>query len=276
MTYAKDRANAEHQAARTEAGESAPRQQTWRPESYDKDMAFVSAFGAPLIELLDVRPGDTVIDWGCGTGELAAAIAAKGAVVTGIDFSADMIASAKAKHPGIAFIAADGQRYRAERPADAVFSNAALHWMTDAEGAAASIAASLKQGGRLVAELGGSGNVAAVVDALRESFAVLNVSKPFVMPWYFPTIGEYGAVLERAGFEVRTAALFDRPTPQAGGEQGIRGWLAMFANGILSGLGGEEAEAVVRMTEERVRPSLYRDGQWIADYRRLRVTAVRR
>ncbi|WP_127532938.1 class I SAM-dependent methyltransferase [Paenibacillus kobensis] len=253
----------------------AKQQQTWRPESYDSDMAFVSAYGAPLVDLLDVKPYETVIDWGCGTGELASAIAARGAVVTGIDFSADMIASAKAKYPSIAFMTADGQKYRAERPADAVFSNAALHWMKDAEGAAASIAASLKPGGRFVAEFGGSGNVEAVVEGLRESFAALNVSKPFVNPWYFPTIGEYSAVLEQAGFEVRTATLFDRPTPQTGGEQGVRGWLATFADGILSGLSGEEAEAVVRMTEERVRPSLYRDGQWFIDYRRLRVTAVR-
>ncbi|GFN31613.1 class I SAM-dependent methyltransferase [Paenibacillus xylaniclasticus] len=251
-------------------------QQTWRPEIYDQDMAFVSTYGAPLVDLLNPKPYETVIDWGCGTGELASAIAARGAIVTAIDFSEEMIASAKAKYPSIAFLTADGQKYRAEHPVDAVFSNAALHWMTDAEGTAASIGASLKPGGRFVAELGGSGNINTVVEGLRESFAALNVRKPFVVPWYFPTIGEYSAVLEQAGFEVRTASLFDRPTLQAGGDKGLRGWLAMFADGILSGLSGEEAEAVVRMTEERARPSLYRDGQWFLDYRRLRVTAVRK
>ncbi|GMK38677.1 methyltransferase type 11 [Paenibacillus sp. CCS19] len=250
--------------------------QTWKPEVYDREMAFVSAFGAPLIDLLQVKPGETVIDWGCGSGDLAAAIAEKGAHVAGIDFSASMIDSARAKYPGIKFEVADGQRYVAEAPADAVFSNAALHWMKDAAGVAASMAASLKPGGRLVVEFGGHGNIQAVVDGLREAFTAVGASQPFRSPWYFPTIGEYGMVLQQAGFEVNTAVLFDRPTKQANGENGLRGWLATFADGILSELPAEEADAVVRWTEERLRPALLHDGEWHVDYRRLRVTATRK
>lgn len=251
-------------------------QQTWRPESYDQRMAFVSAYGESLVDLLHAQPGETVIDWGCGTGDLAAVIAETGAKVSGIDFSAEMIESAKQKFPSIAFQVADGQRYVADEPVDAVFSNAALHWMKDADAVAASIAASLKPGGRFVAEFGGSGNIQAVTEKLREAFEVLKVSQPFVFPWYFPTIGEYGAVLERAGFEVHTAALFDRPTKQVGGEDGLRGWLTTFANGILSVLSAEEADAVVRWTEEQLRPALHSNGEWHVDYRRLRVTASRK
>jgi trans-aconitate methyltransferase len=249
-------------------------QQTWKPEVYDREMAFVSAFGAPLIDLLQVKPGETVIDWGCGSGDLAAAIAEKGANVVGIDFSSSMIDSARARNPALKFEVADGQRYVAEEPVDAVFSNAALHWMTDAAGAAASMAASLKPGGRLVVEFGGSGNIQAVTDALREAFAAVGVSQPFQSPWYFPTIGEYGMVLQQAGFEVNSAILFDRPTKQANGENGLRGWLAAFADGILSVLPAEEANAVVHWVEKRLRSVLYSNGEWIVDYRRLRVTAT--
>ncbi|MBD3917554.1 methyltransferase domain-containing protein [Paenibacillus sp. PR3] len=254
----------------------AGQQQTWKPEVYDKEMAFVSAFGAPLIDLLQVKPGETVIDWGCGSGDLASAIAEKGAHVAGIDFSASMIDSARAKYPTLKFEVADGQRFVAPEPVDAIFSNAALHWMTDAAGVAASMAASLKPGGRLVVEFGGHGNIQAVTDALREAFDAIGVSQPYQSPWYFPTIGEYGMVLQQAGFEVNSAILFDRPTKQANGDNGLRGWLATFADGILSVLPAEEADAVVRWAEERLRPALYSNGEWNVDYRRLRVTATRK
>ncbi|EFM10062.1 Methyltransferase type 11 [Paenibacillus curdlanolyticus YK9] len=247
----------------------------WQSESYDHQMAFVSAYGAPLVDLLNIQPGETVIDWGCGTGDLAAGIADKGAVVFGIDASVDMIERARVKHPSIKFAVEDGQRYRSEQPVDAIFSNAALHWMTDAAGTAASIAASLKPGGRFVAEFGGSGNVKAVTDALQSAFETVKPAKPFRHPWYFPTIGEYATLLQEVGFEVNTAMLYDRPTPQVGGDNGIRGWLATFADVIMEGIDAEQAAAIIALTEERLRPALYRDGEWIVDYRRLRVTATK-
>ncbi|WP_020426715.1 class I SAM-dependent methyltransferase, partial [Paenibacillus riograndensis] len=134
--------------------------QQWNTGTYDKDMAFVSRFGESLIELLQPQPGERVIDWGCGTGDLAAAIAGHGASVTGIDASPEMIAAARSKHPQLEFVLADGQAYRSEPAADAIFSNAALHWLLDAEGAVSSMAASLRPGGRLIAEFGGQGNIA--------------------------------------------------------------------------------------------------------------------
>jgi len=239
-------------------------------------MPFVSQGGMDLLGALDARPGSFVIDWGCGTGDLAARIAESGAEVLGIDYSRDMVEEARRKYPGIRFEQADGQRFVSDRLADAVFSNAALHWMQDADGAAASIAASLKSGGRFVAEFGGEGNVGAIREALEDAFEAVGAADKLRFPWYFPTVGEYASLLERHGMRVDWAACFDRPTPLEGGDGGLRIWLDIFAGGILAALGTEEEAEVRSRTEALLRDRLFADGRWVADYRRIRVTAWRR
>lgn len=251
-------------------------QQQWKAESYDTFMRFVSKGGEDLIDLLNVKPGERIIDWGCGTGDLAAALAAKGAVVRGIDFSREMIDRAKEKYPDLSFEAADGQSYVSPVPADAVFSNAALHWMTEAEGAAASIAASLKPGGRFVAEFGGDGNVSAICKAIQAGFKQRGIEDKLRFPWYFPSIGEYALVLERAGLRVDYAVCYDRPTPLEGGEQGLQIWLDQFARGIFDVLSSEEEHDIREAVESALAPRLFREGRWTADYRRIRVAAVKR
>ncbi|GGG10394.1 methyltransferase type 11 [Paenibacillus albidus] len=250
--------------------------QQWNTSTYDTDMAFVSQFGESLIGLLKPRPGERIIDWGCGTGDLAAAIAQYGAVVTGIDASAEMIQSAQLKHPGLSFILADGQSYTGEKPADAVFSNAALHWLLDADGAAASITASLRKGGRFVAEFGALGNIASVVAGLPGALAAVGASGKLHLPWYFPSAGQYATLLERKGLTVDLVHCFDRPTPLAGGEQGLRRWLDTFANGVLSVLHPAEREAVLQHMEQELQPALYHKDHWVMDYRRIRVMAFKR
>jgi len=168
-----------------ETGEAGKR---WEAGRYDAYMPFVSQGGVDLLDALDAKPGQFVIDWGCGTGDLAARIAANGAEVLGIDYSQDMIDEAKRKYPGIRFEQADGQRFVSERQADAVFSNAALHWMQDADGAAASIAASLKRGGRFVAEFGGEDNIGAIRKALAAAFEAAGAAAKLSLPWYFPYV----------------------------------------------------------------------------------------
>lgn len=250
--------------------------QYWNTGSYDTDMSFVSQFGESLIQLLQPKPGEQIIDWGCGTGDLAAAIAASGAIVTGIDASAEMIQAARDKHPHLRFILADGQSYVAEQPVDAVFSNAALHWLTDAKGAAASITASLRIGGRFVAEFGGLGNIASIVTELPNAFAAIDCSDKLQLPWYFPSIGQYATLLENLGLTVDLAHCFDRPTPLEGGEQGFQRWLNTFANGILSVLTPSERENVLSYMEQTLKPKLFLDERWVMDYRRIRVVAFKR
>lgn len=250
--------------------------QNWNTVTYDKDMAFVSHFGESLISLLKPQPGEHIIDWGCGTGDLADRIAGHGATVTGIDASGEMIEAARSKYPKLTLIVADGQTYVSTVPADAIFSNAALHWLLDAETTVASIAASLRTGGRFVAEFGGARNVNSIVNGLPQAFEAVGISIPLQLPWYFPSIGQYTTLLEQHGLSVELAQCFDRPTPLEGGDQGLRIWLHTFANGILNKLTVLEQDKVITFLENELKPQLFLENRWIMDYRRIRVVAYKR
>ena len=248
----------------------------WNADLYEGKHSFVWRHGADLIELLAPRPGERILDLGCGTGQLTARIAGAGADVVGIDNAPSMIEQARKNYPRLTFEVADARDFHFPEPFDAVFSNAALHWIKEPSSVLASIARSLKPGGRLVAELGAKGNVESIVSALRQALnGVEAFSNAGRDPWYFPTIGEYSTLLEQHGLSVTYAHHFARPTPLEGGAKGLSRWLEMFAFDFLQDLpGGKRREAVQRV-EKALRPRLYRDGQWVADYRRLRVKAVK-
>lgn len=257
-------------------GERAPKA-GWDAELYDRTAAFVWRHGSELLDLLAPQPGERVLDLGCGTGHLTAELAARGAKVVGLDNDPAMIERARRAYPALQFVLGDASGFRFAEPFDAVFSNAALHWVTRAADAAACIAAALRPGGRFVAELGGKGNVQTIVSALTAALDEAgHPPAPDRFPWYFPSIGEYAALLEAHGLEPVYAALIDRPTRLDGGQAGLRTWLALFAGRFFEDVPAERQAEIVRLLEERLRPQLFRDGAWYADYRRLRVVAVKR
>jgi trans-aconitate methyltransferase len=249
----------------------------WNPAHYDRSYSFVWKCGEEMVSLLDPKPGERVLDVGSGTGHLTADIARRGAEVTGIDSSAEMVGRARLTYPDLRFEVADAAEFRTSKPFDAVFSNAALHWMTEAEPIARSIAAALKPGGRFVAEFGGKGNVARFSRALGAVYGELVGSSLAgqLQLWYFPGIAEYATVLERAELELRYAVLFDRPTVLDGAENGLRDWIDMFLKSALKELPAESRARLVAGVEDRLRPELFRDGSWVMDYRRLRIMAVK-
>jgi trans-aconitate methyltransferase len=243
----------------------------WDAARYQDRHSFVWRYGANLLESLNPQPGERILDLGCGTGQLTAEIARSGATVTGLDNSAEMLAEARKNYPDLAFVLGDAAGFQFPEPFDAVFSNAVLHWVKNAEGAVKSIARALRPGGRFVAEFGGQGNNASVRAALR---AVLGPSADEQSPWYYPSVGEYAPILERHGFEVREARLFDRPTPLEG-EDGMENWLRMFTGSYWRQFPPDQVEDIVRRLVDHLRPTLYQDGIWTVDYRRLRVLALK-
>jgi len=214
---------------------------------------------------------------GCGTGHLTRRVADRGANVVGVDASGEMVATARETYPDLDVRHADVRNFEPDRRFDAALSNAALHWIPedDQRELAARLAAALRPGGRFVAEFGGAGNVAAVVEAVETAAA--DRGYEVENPWYFPTIGEYAPTLEAAGFEVREARLFDRPTDLEPGPEGLAGWLDMFGADLLAPVPEAEREAVIDAAAAALRPRLY-DGErdrWTVDYRRIRLYAVR-
>lgn len=248
--------------------------QSWDTHLYEQSHAFVWQYGEDLLRMLAPQSGERILDLGCGTGQLTAQIAATGAEVLGLDRSAEMIDQAQTNYPELSFQVADAQDFQVEQPFDAVFSNATLHWILQPDAVIRCVRSALKSQGRFVAEFGGNGNVQAIVTALNVALAELGLAVEPVNPWYFPSISEYTTRLEQQGFEVLAALLFDRPTPLAG-ESGLANWLTMFASSFFASLSVEQCQQVVRSVETQLRPTCYREGNWTADYRRLRILARR-
>jgi|GEM_PF-247012 len=203
----------------------------WKSDFYDSKLDFVSELGKGVIELLAPKRGETILDLGCGTGDLAHEISRSGASVIGIDLSAGMIGAARKKYPEIDFRVGDAEDFALERKVDAVFSNAALHWMKRPERVISRVWDALKPGGRFVAEFGGKGNVETPVSAIiRVLGRDYGIDAAGLSPWYFPSIGEYAGLLERHGFHVAYAVHFDRPTRMKDGEEGLKLWIRGFAD----------------------------------------------
>jgi trans-aconitate methyltransferase len=246
----------------------------WNPDLYDTKHAFVAQFGADVMELLNPQHGEAILDLGCGTGHLAQQMADRGAKIIGIDSSSAMIEQARSNYPDLQFEVADATQLPFSADFDAVFSNAVLHWITTPEAAIANIWQALKPGGRFVAEFGGKGNVQTILDGIITTWAAAGYSVAALNPWYFPSIAEYATLLEQQGFEVTFARLFDRPTPLEG-QQGLQNWVKMFGSCFLQAIPAAQHSELLGNLEAHTRATLYRDGTWFADYRRIRIIAVK-
>ena len=241
--------------------------QTWDPKKYRSNAGYVAELGKPLLKLLRPKPGERILDLGCGDGVLTLEIARSGCQVIGIDTSREMVEAAQ--NAGIDARLGDGAALTFDNELDAVFTNAALHWIQSPEAVISGVWRALRPGGRFIGEFGGRGNVAKINEALDVAVSRRGIVVPNYL--FFPSSHAYAEMLSEAGFSVHTCETFERPTPLPGD---VRDWLETFAKNHLSAVAESEREAFIAEVVADLRSSLTdENGKWFADYVRLRFNA---
>ena len=244
----------------------------WNADLYKDKHAFVFQYGEDVLKLLDPQPGERILDVGCGTGDLTQLIAQAGAKPVGIDNSSEMIATASARFPGVEFKLADAADFYFEESFDAIFSNAALHWVRNMEGAVICMTRALRHSGRFVVEMGGKGNIGQLTAGIAEAVREVACVDPD-HGRHYPSIAEYSSLLEKHGMTVSAAWLFERPTVLSDGEKGLRNWINQFEQAVFRDFSEGQRKAIIELAEVKLRDRLFRDGNWVADYKRLRIAA---
>ena len=245
--------------------------QSWNPDAYARNARFVSDLGAPVVELLAPRAGERILDLGCGDGALTIKLAEMGCDVVGVDSSAPQVEAAR--RLGLDARVIDGARLSFDSEFDAVFSNAAIHWMKPVDDVISGVWRALRPGGRFVAEFGGHGCVETIKRALIDALGRRGIDGDALNPWYFPTVDDYSARLVRQGFAVSYIALIPRPTPLP---TEINGWLETFAQIFIAALPKNDRADFIDEVREALRQKLCdADGKWFADYVRIRFAAVK-
>lgn len=247
----------------------------WDADKYTSDFSFVHQYGNALMELITANGHDTVLDLGCGNGALTQALHEKGYVVKGMDASKELLDIARKNYPALTFFQGDATDFVLPEPVDIVFSNAVFHWIDKErqQDMMKCVHNALKKNGQFIFEFGGYGNNRRIHSALAVVFSEYGYS--YHMPFYFPTISEYAALLEQTGFRVTFAVLFDRLT-ELSGEDGMENWINMFVKTPFSVVqSAREKEVIVSKAAAVLRDKLYIDGKWYADYVRIRMKAIR-
>jgi len=232
----------------------------WNAADYARVGAFVAELGGAALDLLDPKPGERILDIGCGEGTLTRKIIERGATVLGVDSSPEMIAAARANGVDALLLPAEDMQFFAEF--DAAFSNATLHWVLQKEQAARAIFRALKPGSRFAGEMGGDGNLERMRDALDEELIIRGYVPPVEASNWYASPDDFAVVYEAAGFREVDARLIERPTPI---EHGVAAWVATFRRGWLdrAGVPEEERADIGTAVADRI-------GSNIADYVRLR------
>lgn len=245
--------------------------QTWNPGEYERNARFVSTLGRDVLTLLSPKPGERILDIGCGDGVLTAEIAAAGAEVVGIDLSEPMVHAARKR--GLDARVGDAQALTFQSEFDAVFSNAALHWMPNSDSVVAGVFRALKIGGRFVAEFGGHGNIAAIRVAQLAVCQKYGGDPQTITGKYYPTSEEYVDKLRTHGFSIDCIQLIPRPTTLPAG---MDGWLDTFGKAFLGSVPKMYRDVAKQEIIDLLCPTLCDSkGIWTADYVRLRVAAHR-
>jgi SAM-dependent methyltransferase len=244
--------------------------QQWDSDTYAVNARFVSDLAEPLLQLLAPKVGERILDLGCGDGALTAKLAETGAIVVGADSSSDMLKAARGH--GLEVYLMDGQNISFDEPFDAVFTNAALHWMPAIDRVLNGVSNILRPQGRFVGEFGGHGNIAAIRVALQAVLLRHGIEMDDNGVWYFPTTEEFREKLVSHGFVVETIELFARPTALP---TNMEGWLTTFANSFIKLMPAGQQSRILAEVVDMLKPVLQdRQGNWTADYVRLRFRAT--
>lgn len=248
----------------------------WDAKLYTDKHAFVYQYGAELIELLNPKSHEDILDIGCGTGQLTYEISQHANRVVGMDQSQAMIDRARLDYSDIDFRTADVTKFSFNEEYDAIFSNATLHWVLEPDLAIKRMKDHLKTKGRMILEFGAQGNVETILTQLRKTLMQNGYqAQAQIQSWYFPSQEEYKSKLLKHGFQVEFCKEIDRPTVLADEESGIKDWLSMFGNRFFDGISLSKADAMKSEIQAALQSKCLLDGKWIADYRRIRIVAVK-